>query len=205
MQLWHTLWCSDWKKQWYLQFPTSISPDGNYFSVLRTIYAVNYSRSAVPSDYISTKLPLDEIGETRENHWVDPSEISQRIGQPAHSGCSNISSRLDHPEFFNTYFYWIFFDHQSQHVCFIDEAFHKPNKVFVYRIRRFEDPNIAPVITLVGYTQKQLRSAQNAALRLFDHNQDVRQFQMAFHPTLPLIAFAVSRSLLLWKFASGMC
>ncbi|XRM40200.1 hypothetical protein ABZX51_003520 [Aspergillus tubingensis] len=197
LQMLHTLWYSTRSKEWYLQFPISIAPDGRHFSVLRTVYVVGLTAGETTSTAMS--LPLQEVPQIF-NFWQTPQQELRGDNPPWWS--VDIGARSTDQDSCNVYFYWIFFDFHAQYICFIDQPLGEQNNIAVFAMTQ-ETHALGLSLALVAHTSKRLVAPKRATQRLFDNEREVRQFMVVFHPSLPLLGLAVSRAICLWSFSTG--
>lgn len=198
LQILHTLWYSTRSKEWYLQFPISIAPDGRHFSVLRTVYVVGLTAGETTSTAMS--LPLQEVPQIF-NFWQTPQQELREDNPPWWS--VDIGARSTDQDSCNVYFYWIFFDFHAQYICYIDQPLGEQNNIAVFAMTQ-ETHALELSLALVAHTSKRLVAPKRATQRLFDNEREVRQFMVVFHPSLPLLGLAVSRAICLWSFSTGM-
>jgi hypothetical protein len=102
--------------------------------------------------------------------------------------------RFRHGESDRVYLYWIFFDQQPHHLCFVDQIRYAPNSFTVFRLT---SPNseAAASPTFVAQSKRWLRKFQSPY-----SPQDDKEFELVFHPHLPVIAVASRQGLYMWNF-----
>lgn len=196
LQIWQSLW-QDGEQRWYIQFPLAISPDACCFTVLRTLYRIEHQQGNSAARCTSALLPL-ELDATNEAHWLS---VRQRLekGEP-----SAKYIRIDEPHerqrTIKSYLYWIFFDNKKQYICFIDQARCVPNNLLMFSLNDENSSNSTTMLKKVGKIQKFLKEIDSS---YNSYALDKKQFQVDFHPSLPLLGIAATKYIYLWDFLDG--
>jgi hypothetical protein len=134
LQMWHSLFQGKSSKQWYLQFPISISPDCKYIAILRTVYAAEFCLHSAQLDKISSQIRLEEISQHFYDQWRRPVDIFRNLRQSTVAADLDISSRFAWNPSANLYYYWIFFDLRGRFAFLIDQVRGEPNCILVFNI-----------------------------------------------------------------------
>ncbi|KAF4633605.1 hypothetical protein G7Y89_g4513 [Cudoniella acicularis] len=110
---------SGWTGQYerYL-FALAIGPNTQYFTVLRNLYVVTPANSKSAARYSSIPLAL-EFNNTNEMYWEPVKERLEKGDMFAKY--IRIDDRVERQRSLKSYLYWIFFDHKTQHICFVDQ------------------------------------------------------------------------------------
>lgn len=196
LQMWHSLFQGKSSKQWYLQFPVSISPDCTYIAILRTVYAAEFCLYSDQLGKISSQIRLEEISQHFYDQWRQPVDIFRNLRQSTVAADLTISSRFAWNPSANLYYYWIFFDLRSRYVFLIDQVKGEPNCILVLGLT--SEPNKGTPL-LLEFEAQRMRW-----LRPLDSRHKDREFNVATHPILPLLGFSDLRRILLWNFGSKL-
>jgi hypothetical protein len=173
LQLTQSLMCSS--SGAVLQFPISLSGDGQAFTILRTVYLLEKS--------------ADELGVTSHVLAFNP---PHNFWQPR-----ILPGWKDHAH--NLYLYWIYFDDRGHYLC-LAEQFANNNltvNAFKYnRIRRAETPP--------QFISKASISLEKAMGHIYP-GRNRKAFELAYHPSVASIVVAdcSKSSVYLWNFESS--
>ena len=174
-----------------IQIPISLSRDCRFFSVLRNIYHVIPNKRGTGIVHTSESLPLDTILQ----------DLLRR-----HKDASNITF-ADFHRTKQTYrqipLFWIYFDEQSQHLCYAEQKRHEPCKFMVFSIASGLDQKGAPRLHISPAAQRKAQTRDLAQQYSATSVQDEKEFGLCFHPPLPLIAFTSSMSTRVWDFSTS--
>lgn len=195
-QILHSLWNQVGK--WVIQFPLSICPDGNSFTILRTLYALDIDTASSTIGYNSSLLPVEDHRAMRTVWARTKGEIKpsphQRYGSP-----ENMKTALDRREFHGQHTYWVCFSPDSRQVCLIDQTCFAPNSIAI-----FSQDSDRPAARLVIEQEQWLRDfdPQDAQCsRAFW--DDRKAFNVCFHSQYPLLAIHASNRVILYKVEEG--
>ncbi|KAH6876586.1 hypothetical protein B0T10DRAFT_497773 [Thelonectria olida] len=168
-----------------IQFPLAINPTGRNFIILRTLYTTFDDSSTW--GYTSEVLPLDECRFNRD-FWLLPQK-------DATGGYSlDQYHRLNkQKKFERVCLYWLYFNDAGDHVCLAEQVRSSPVCVSVFNV--------------VQNATRPLLVAQRAKwLRRFEEPyqaRDRKEFELAFHPSLPVIALAGYTGIYLWDYTAA--
>lgn len=171
LQLTQSLMCSS--SGAVLQFPISLSSDGQAFTVLRTVYRLR-------------KTP-NELGVASH---VLAFNASHPFWQP------RISSRWKaHAN--NLYLYWIYFDDQGQYLCLVEQFLNHDLTVWAFGYNRIQSIDTSPQFI----SQVSIPLERGFVEHYPGRNR--REFELAYHPFVGAIVVAgCNKSAFLWNFES---
>lgn len=172
LQLTQSLMCSS--SGAVLQFPISLSSDGQVFTILRTVYRLR-----------STSEELDV-----NSHVLD-FNASHPFWQP------RVPSKWKaHAN--NLYLYWLYFDDQGQYLCCVEQFLHDDLIVRAFRYNRTQIIDTAPQFI----SQVSIPLGRGFVEHYPGRNR--REFELAYHPFVGAIVVAGSnKSAFLWNFESS--
>lgn len=168
-----------------VQFPLAISPTGQKFVILRTLYTIVKGDSTW--GYTSVVLPLDEC-RANHNFWLLPKKGARGYSLDQYHRLGK------QKEFERVCLYWLYFNDTGDHVCLVEQVRSSPVCVSVFDVTQ---NTIRPL--LIAQRSKWLRQ--------FDcpyPTRDEKEFELAFHPSLPIIALAGYMGVYIWDYKSGM-
>jgi hypothetical protein len=172
-----------------VQFPLSISPDGRYFTVLRTLYSLVGEGQAMHCT--SATIPL-QLNELTKMVWAVPGmdDKGYRVHDYSRFGKQNLLTQV--------YLYWVYFDDLGQDICVAEQIRYNPITFSVFQIQRSPSQSRSPDLTLVAQCRRWMTKLESPYW-----HQDTKDFELAFHPFLPVIALAGSGGTYIWNYATG--
>ena len=174
-----------------IQFPLAISPSGSRFTILRTLYTI-VERDAEARIYTAS-LPL-HLHSSAQHFWTisrTDSECYESRSYP----------RLHDSRLSNTvYIYWILFDEMESDICAVEQVRACSTRLTVYRTPNTTVPSQSCDILLIAESQKLLKP-----FGMSSAHQPSKEFKLAFHPTLPVIAIAGYAGIFVWSYTAGKC
>lgn len=199
--MWQTLW-QDNHSKWHVQFPLSISPGAQCFTVLRTLYRLQGTSSDSAAHFNSILLPLEANGISK-SRWTSPSKEFETFKQSTVLSNLDISSRFERRVSHCVYLYWIYFDHGTNYICFVDQARSVPNNFAVFHLGDGKSMSALPLVAESKNWARNFSSVFSLPFELKSHAEDVREFEIAFHPRQPLIVIGTAKAVFLWDFENG--
>ena len=200
-EVWYQILHSLWNKSgiWVIQFPLSISPDGQSFTILRTLYTLVISASASTLSYRTSLLPV-EVHKAMRTVWFETSgKIGscplQRYHQPR-----NMDTILERREFHGLYTYWVFFSPDASHICLIDQKCFAPNSIAIFSRNSGHDQSPRLVLQDTQWLRDFDPTDTHCSRAFWD---DKKAFSLCFHTHHPLIAINTSTRVFLCKFEEG--
>lgn len=172
LQLTQSLMCSS--SGAVLQFPISLSGDGQALTILRTVYRLRKTSGEL--DVASHVLAFN---------------ASHPFWQP------RIPSRWKaHAQ--NLYLYWIYFDDQGQHLCCVEQFIDDDLTIRAFRYNRVQSIDTPPrLISTVSIPLE--RDFVD-----YYPGRNRREFELAYHPSVGAIVVAgCYESAFLWNFESS--
>lgn len=200
-EIWYQILHSLWNKagSWVIQFPLSISPDGESFTILRTLYALVIDRPASTISYRSSLLPVEDHRLMRTVWSETRGEIGhsphQRYGKP-----EDMWRPLDRWNFHGLYAYWVFFSPDGHDICIIDQICFAPNSIAIFS-RDSRDGQAARLIVQEEQWLRDYDPQDAQCSRAFW--DDRKAFNLCFHSHHPLLAIHASNRVFLCKFGEG--
>lgn len=154
-----------------IQVPVSISPNGRHFTVLRTLYSLE---GQIPTlSYTSEQITVN--GDDKcSGFWALP--------------------KVDHwlQEAGSLILYWLYFDNADCYLSLVVQSHPNPLSVHVFALRRGQ----SPLLEFSGQAVQELPRP----IEGYYPGRDRREFELAFHPHLPLLAIAGLSGIFLWDF-----
>jgi hypothetical protein len=96
------------------------------------------------------------------------------------------------------YLYSVYFDDLGQDICVAEQIRSHPMTFSVFQISRSPSQSRFPDLILVAQFQRWMRKLDSPY-----RYQDTKDFELAFHPFLPVIALAGSTGTHIWNYAAG--
>jgi hypothetical protein len=172
LQIYQTMTCS--VSGGTLQVPLSLSPDGRYFTILRTLFGLD--REAGKLSYTAHIIPL-KVDNFNKGFWQVPKMISWK------------------PDPQRIYLYWIYFDDRGGYLCFVERTHSSPLTVSVIDLGKHGNGSLTFV------AKNELLLPKQKLDPLYHHpRRDRGEFELAFHPYLPTIALAELSGTFIWNF-----
>lgn len=157
-----------------LQVPLSLSPDGRYFTVLRTLFGLDPKAGTL--SYTAHVVPL-KVDNFNKGFWQVPKMMSWK------------------PDPQRIYLYWFYFDDRGGYLCFVERTHSSPLTVSVIDLGKHGKGSLTFVAKNELFLPKQKLDP------LYHHpRRDRGEFELAFHPYLPIIAVAELSGTFIWNF-----
>lgn len=172
LQLTQSLMCSS--SGAVLQFPISLSSDGQAFSILRTVYRLRNTSEEL--DVTSHILAFNS------SHPFWQPRVPSRW--KAHAN--------------NLYLYWVYFDDQGQYLCCVEQPLNSD-----LTVRAFEYNRIQSIDTPPQFISRVSIPLERGFVEHYP-GRNRREFELAYHPFVGTIVVAGSnKSAFLWNFESS--
>jgi len=156
--------------------------------VLRTIDHVIPNKRGTGIVEISETLPIYTILDDLLRKHRDASKITLTTFAEPSKNYSQIP------------LFWIYFDEQSQHLCYAEQKRHELCKFTVFSIESGVDQHGVPRIHISQVAERKAQTRDLAKQYLATSVQDEKEFGLCFHhPSLLIIAFTSSRSTRVWE------
>ncbi|KAK4455375.1 hypothetical protein QBC34DRAFT_489662 [Podospora aff. communis PSN243] len=177
-----------------IQIPISLSRDCRFFSVLRTIYHVRLNKNGAGMTHVSQPLPIETI-------------LSTLCQDKADSAITFSDFRRTKQTYGQIPLFWIYFDGQSKNLCYIEQKRRELCKFVVFGIEPGFDQKGALRLHITQVAQRRAQTRDIAKPYDTYHTfgggpQDEKEFELCFHPSLPVIAFTSSMSTKVWDFCT---
>lgn len=166
------------------QIPISMSRDCRFFSVIRTIYHVTNDDGKF--SYTSCSLPRDCILQGFSS-GKDPADLTFED-----------FNRYKNDDLKHVLLYWIYFDDCGQSLCYATQERSSPVLLRLFNLMISRGDRL------------QMKAAQFAERRFWTRDigrpygyRDEKEFEMCFHPYLPVVVHAWERATYAWNFNTG--
>ncbi|KAH7413059.1 hypothetical protein BKA64DRAFT_344230 [Cadophora sp. MPI-SDFR-AT-0126] len=156
-----------------LQFPLSMGPDGSHFTILGTLYHIQGELDSL--SYNATKIPT-KIPQANRNFYEVPPEGPWM------------------PDPRSLFLYWIYFDDSMRYLSLVEQR--PQNRILV---SVFEFTSEKERVRYVAKSGVSLPKPHD----VYYPGRDRREFELAFHPFMPLLAIAGTFDTFIWEFTSN--
>jgi hypothetical protein len=186
LQLLQSLRKDIYDRRWSVQFPISMGPDLQRFTILRTVYCLESleERSEMILHSKVLDLSLDSYSTRSWNALLYTDSHWERLGKSA------------------LYTYWIRFSCTNDDVFFMD---HRAVAVFTLSRSMHKEPSLISACVEQDFScwdntaSRQTSKCQERNAE-YGNDRPMRQLDVQFHPHKALVAFRTGRTVFLWAF-----
>ncbi|PVH77673.1 hypothetical protein DL98DRAFT_423446 [Cadophora sp. DSE1049] len=153
-----------------LQFPLSMGPDGSHFAILGTLYHIHGELSSL--SYTASKIPT-KVPHANRNFYEVPTKGPWM------------------PDPRSLFLYWIYFDESMRYLSLVEQ---RPQNRILASV--FEFRSGGESVRYVAKSGVSLPKPHD----VYYPGRDRREFELAFHPFMPLLALAGTFDTFIWEF-----
>jgi len=179
--------------------PISISRDCRFFTVLQTLYYVSLQDGRIT--YTSHQMPVGSISET----------VTSKVTRNASGGYTvtpKDPTTLTYKDFSRfkrqnpqeARLFWNYLDDEGHHLCYVEQLDGLPTRFQVFRIEMLSSQGTHPRIQMRAMASRRFFTRDFG--RVCDRPEE-KDFEMCFHPTHPVIAYATAQGITIWNFAES--
>ncbi|PNP58999.1 hypothetical protein THARTR1_01247 [Trichoderma harzianum] len=174
-----------------IQIPISISRDSRFFTVMRNLYHVKLEGNKLRYATHSLPIELDIFGNTEHKS----------------QGYQKFLEELTYKDFSRYYkdnlrrvsLYWIYLDDYGENLCYASQERAAPAHLRVFKISVSSFNEVKIETTKVAERQFWAKGISTVY-----EDRDDKEFEMCFHPFLPVLVYAGAKGTYVWNFNTNM-
>ncbi|KAH7370142.1 hypothetical protein BKA65DRAFT_561623 [Rhexocercosporidium sp. MPI-PUGE-AT-0058] len=179
-----------------VQIPICIARSCQVFSVMRTVYHIRNTNNRLVC--VSRRLPV----ESESMLGVSPKASDGKNGT-SDKKLSEINykdtGRFRNNRRANIRLYWIYLDDSGENLCYATQERPLPNSLKVFRISVCTDENLRLEMELVAERSFWTHDITSKT------GEEGKDFEMCFHPFLPVVVYAWSKGTYVWNIVTKKC
>ncbi|UKZ82608.1 hypothetical protein TrVFT333_010401 [Trichoderma virens FT-333] len=178
-----------------VQIPMSVSRNSRFFTVMKNLYHVKLEGNKLR--YTSHNLPI-ELNTLRKTDSNTERESHSR-GIPQEELTYRDFSRYNTDHLRRVSLYWIYLDDYGENLCYTSQERASPAhlRVFKIKVSSLNELNL-------DTTEVAERLFWTRGISTHYEDRDNKEFEMCFHPFLPIIVYASAKGTYVWNFNTSI-
>ncbi|KAH8589069.1 hypothetical protein B0O99DRAFT_692943 [Bisporella sp. PMI_857] len=175
-----------------VQIPISMTQDCHFFTVIGTLYHVKtiagrlvYTSHCLPVDSVPCEF-WGKISGKFQSYKKTPAELTYK------DFC-----RFRDDDLKRVRLYWIHLDDRGENLCYATQKRSLPTTLQIYRISVSTNETLKLETELIAE-----RSFWSRDIGKPYGDRDCKEFEMCFHPYLPIVVYAWAKATYVWNFAT---
>ncbi|KAH0523957.1 hypothetical protein TsFJ059_008888 [Trichoderma semiorbis] len=170
-----------------IQIPMSVSRDSRFFTVMKNLYHVKLEGNEL--QYAMHGLPIEL------NIFGNAERKSQGYQKSLEELTYNDFSRYRENNLRRVSLYWIYLDDYGENLCYASQERASPARLRVFKI------GVSSLNELeIDTTKIAERQFWTKGIRTVYEDRDDKEFDMCFHPFLPVLIYAAAKGTYVWNF-----
>ncbi|KKP06868.1 hypothetical protein THAR02_01065 [Trichoderma harzianum] len=175
----------------FIQIPISVSRDSRFFTVMKTLYHVKLEGNKLRYATHSLPIELDIFGNTERK--------SQGYRKSLEELTYKDFSRYYKDSLRRVSLYWIYLDDYGENLCYGSQERAAPARLIVFKISVSSFGEVKLETTKVAERQFWAKGICPVY-----EDRDDKEFEMCFHPFLPVLVYAGAKGTYVWNFNTNM-
>ncbi|KAL7961267.1 hypothetical protein V8C34DRAFT_274241 [Trichoderma compactum] len=175
----------------FIQIPISVSRDSRIFTVMKCLYHVKLEGNKLRYATHSLPIELDIFGNTErksQGHRKSLEELTYKD-----------FSRYYKDNLRRVSLYWIYLDDYGENLCYASQERAAPAHLQVFKISVSSFNEVKIATTKVAERQFWAKGISTVY-----EDRDDKEFEICFHPFLPVLVYAGAKGTYVWNFNSNM-
>ncbi|KAL7910353.1 hypothetical protein GGI35DRAFT_448574 [Trichoderma velutinum] len=173
-----------------IQIPISVSRDSRFFTVMKTLYHVKLEKNKLR--YATHSLPIEL------NIFGNTECTSQGYQKSLEELTYKDFARYNKDNLRRVSLYWIYLDDYGENLCYASQERASPAHMRVFKI------GVSSLNELrIDATKIAERQFWAKGISTVYEDRDDKEFEMCFHPFLPVLVYASAKGTYVWNFITN--